>query len=207
MKAILRLATAIGIFAAAGGASATVLAPLTTEQKVDAADAIVQGRVTGVTAVLDHGVVWTRADIEVETVLKGAPPARLVVESAGGVLNGEVYEVDAAARYAVDEDVVLFLSSHPSRGTWGTVGMALGKYTVRQDPATGGEMVVQYTVPYTRAWDPRFIPHPAVADRVGLDTFEDGVRARVALGWDGKPIPGISSDRLLQINRLQPGVR
>jgi hypothetical protein len=33
------------------------------------------------------------------------------------------------------------------------------------------------------------------------------VRARVDLGWDGQPIPGISAERLRTINRIQPGVR
>jgi hypothetical protein len=46
-----------------------------------------------------------------------------------------------------------------------------------------------------------------VEKQVTLQTLENSIRARVDLGWDGKPIPGISAERLRTINRLQPGVR
>lgn len=208
MKALPRLALLAGLLLGAGSASATTFAPLTLEQKVDAADAIVRGTVVGVVTVRDaHGYTWTHADLEVETVLKGSPPAKLTVEAAGGVYEGAVTDVGGAARYAVGEEVVVFLSEHPSRGTWGTVQMMGGKWTVRQNPTDGDEMVVQRSAPYTVNWDPRFLPHPAPADRVSLDSFEDRIRARVSLGWDGQPIPGISDEKLRSINHLQTGAR
>ena len=53
----------------------------------------------------------------------------------------------------------------------------------------------------------RFIPVPPVDQRVTLGTLESRVRARIALGWDGKPIPGASNEHLRAINTVQPGVR
>lgn len=208
MKALPRLALLAGLLLGAGSAGATTFAPLTIEQKVDAADAIVRGTVVEVVTVRDaHGYTWTHADVEVETVLKGAPPAKLTVEAAGGLYDGVMSDVGGAARYAVGEEVVLFLSEHPSRNTWGTVQMFGGKWTVRQNPASGDEMVVQLTASYATNWDPRFLPHPAPADRVSLDSFEDRIRARVTAGWDGKPIPGITDEKLRSINHIQNGAR
>lgn len=208
MKAFLRLtAVAFGL-AVATPAPATTLAPLTTDQMTDASDTIIRGTVVSTWTMLDdQGHVWTRANVRVDEALKGAPAATVTVESPGGVLNGVVYEVPLAARYDEGEEVFLFLTEKASRGVYGTVAMYGGKYTVRVNPQGGAEMVVLFTLPYTKDFDARFIPHPPVGERLGLATLEAQVRARVDLGWDGQPIPGLSNDRLRQINRLQPGVK
>lgn len=208
MKSLLRLGAVAFGFAVALPASATTLAPLTVDQMTDASDAIVRGTVTTTwTMIDDQGHVWTRANVRVDEVLKGDPASTITVEAAGGVLNGVVYEVPLAARYDEGEDVFLFLTEKPARGVYGTVAMYGGKYSVRINPQDGEEMVVLFTLPYSKDYDARFIPHPPVDQRLGLATLEAQVRARVELGWDGKPIPGISNERLRSINRLQPGVK
>ena len=82
-----------------------------------------------------------------------------------------------------------------------------GKYTVRINPVDGSEMVVHFSLPYTRVYDARFIPNPPVDQRVALAALESDVRARVALGWDGQPIPGAAPAHLRAINKLQAGVQ
>lgn len=209
MHTAIRVALLVGLTAAwVSPASATTLAPLSDEQIVDASDAIVRGTVTSVETVVVRGLVRTYAEIDVEKVYKGdLHEAHITLESLGGVLDGTVYPVHSAARYSVGEEVVAFVNPHPSRGTWGTVGMMLGKYTIRQNPADGSDMVVRFTVPYEESYDARFVPAPPQADRVSLRAFEEKIEARVTLGWDGKPIPGASEEHLRSINRLQPGVR
>lgn len=209
MHNAIRMALLVGAAAAwVSPASATTLAPLTNDQIVDASEVIVRGTVTSVETVDVRGLVRTYAELDVEKVYKGSLNVEhITLESLGGTLDGEIFDVHAAARYSVGEEVVAFVNPHPSRGTWGTVGMFLGKYTVRQNPADGTDMVVRFTIPYSQEYDARFVPAPPAAERVSLSAFEAQIKARVELGWDGKPIPGASYERLRSINRLQAGVR
>jgi len=187
---------------------ATTLARLTPDQMTDAADYVVRGTVTAVWTEQDErGNIWSKARVDVVESYKNDAPEQIVVESPGGEYRGILAEVALAARYDVDEDVVLFLSRMGAGDRFGTVAMYGGKYTVRTNPADGSEMVVHFSLPYTREYDHRFIPNPPAGQRVSLDSVVSQVRARAALGWDGQPIPGISADHLRTINRLQPGVK
>jgi len=189
-------------------AGATSLAPLTIDQMTDGADLIVRGTITDVWTTEVDGVIYTRADLQVSSLYKGSyADTHLTLESLGGTFEGMTMDVDAAARYSVGEEVFAFLDQHAGRGTYSTVGMYLGKYTIKQNPTDGADMVVRFTVPYSRVYDARFVPNPSKEQRVSVSALEDAVRARVSLGWDGKAIPGVSAEHLRQINRLQPGVR
>ncbi len=191
-------------------AAATTVAPLTVDQMTDAADLVVRGVVLETWTDLDEqGAVYTYARIRVTASLKGyADPAdELVVETPGGVYDGVVAPVHAAARYSVDEEAVLFLAEKRFGTSYGTVAMARGKYTVKMNPADGQPMVVSFTRPWNESFDARFVPTPPAADRLSLAAFEAQVLARVERGWDGRPIPGISATKLRSINKLQPGVR
>ncbi|MFZ5478446.1 MAG: hypothetical protein ACOZNI_16880 [Myxococcota bacterium] len=211
MTAPFRLAAALALLVAvAEPASATTLAPLTVDQMTDASDVVARGTVEEIWTDLDeHLHVVSFASVRVTEVLKGDALVDdyVVVETPGGVWEGAISLVAEAARYDEGEDVVLFLASKRHGSAWGTVAMSRGKYTVRQNPADGSDMVVRFTQPWDKPFDHRFIPHPPAAERVSLASLESQVRARVALGWDGKPIPGVSADHLRAINRLQPGVK
>lgn len=209
MNTLLRMATASALaLAVASPAAATTLARLDTEQMVDASDAIVRGTVVSTWSMLDEqNYAWTRVNVRVTDTLKGETASTVTVESPGAVINGVVHDVPLAARYSVGEEVLLFLTEKPHREVYGTVAMYGGKYTVRQNPADGSEMVVLFTLPYDRAYNAEFIPHPPVGERLGYAAFADRIRSRVQAGWDGRSIPGISDEKLRTINRLQPGVK
>ena len=209
MRASFRVATATLLMVVAGAAVATTIAPLTTEQKTDASDLIVRGQVKSVRVDVDaQAHVWTRVEVGITDTLKGvAPGATLTVESPGGIYDGIPHEVPLAARYSVEEDVLLFLAYKPARGVYGTVGMSTGKYSVRPDPSDGSPMVVQFSIPYSQAYDARFLAHPPADKRVALNDFESDITARVRAGWDGNPIPGVSAEHLREINVLAEGVR
>lgn len=194
--------------AIASPASATSLARLTVEQMTDASEYIVRGTVTETWTEQDvRGTIWTKARVSVDSSLKGDAPGTLVVESIGGTLAEQTHDVHLAARYAPGEEVFLFVARKGESDRLGTVAMFAGKYTIRINPADGSEMVVSYTVSYERPYDARFIPNPPADERISLASMEAQVAARVAAGWDGAPIPGISSDRLRVINKLQAGVQ
>lgn len=207
MRALVRLIAACGVvLMTAGAVNATTLAELSTEQMTDASDAIVRGTVVAVrTAQDDNGRWWTLADVQVERTLKGGLVVgqTVTVESLGGITPVGIVDVKSVPRFSVGEEALLFLYATP-RGRYGTVGMVQGKYTVRQNPTDGSEMVVRYATPYSQPYDARFIPHPAADQRVSLDHFEDQILDRVESGWDGQSIPGVSDEHLRQINRVAP---
>lgn len=211
MTALSRFGLALSLSVVAGTAAhATTLAQLSVDQMTDASDLVVRGTVASVVTDLDeHGHVVTLAEIEVAESLKGGVDAGdwVTVESHGGIYGDLLVDTPAAARYAVGEDVVVFLSEKRGGTAYGTVGMFLGKYTVKKEPVTGRNMVVRFTLPYDQEYDARFVPNPPKGQRVMLEELDTQVRARVALGWDGQPIPGISDDHLRRINRVQPGVK
>lgn len=189
---------------------ATTVAPLSVEQVTDASDLIIRGEVEDMWVDPDvSGRIYTRILVRVTKVLKGTASVDdyVTVESAGGTLDGQTMIVHGAARYSVGEDTLLFLADKPSRGVYGTVGLSLGKYTVRPDPLNGTPLAVQFNVRPEQTYDARFIPVPPVDKRVTLGTLEARVRARLVTGWDGKPIPGVSNEHLRTINNVQPGVR
>ena len=191
-------------------AEATTLSPLSTEQMTDAADLIVRGRVISQWVMTNPaGYIVTRALIDVERAYKGdvAVGEVLSVDSPGGDYFGMLANTQLAARFSAGEEVFLFLNRVYHGAGLTPVGMFQGKYSIRQNPADGSDMPVRFTVPYTKPYDARFIPHPPVEERIHLSDLEAAVLQRVGIGWDGQPIPGMSADRLRQINRLQPGVQ
>lgn len=211
MRLLHRLAIVVALgIATAPYTGATTVAPLTVEQKVDASDLVIRGTVESVwTDADEHGHIWTRALVRVDVPLKGDVDAGdyVTVEAAGGTFGEDRMVVPLSARYAVGEQTLLFLTDKPSRGLYGTVGMGMGKYTVRPDPRDGSPIIVQFIVSQEKPYDARFLPAPPVNERVALGDMEARIRARADLGWDGKPIPGLSAERLRSINKLQPGVR
>ena len=189
-------------------AGATSMVTLSAEQLVDASELIVRGQVTEVwTERDDKNRIHTRAQVDVDAVLKGAAPnGALVVDTVGGTLGGIYTSVASIPRFSADEDVLLFLE-RARDGSWRTVGMVQGKYTVRLDPYTRTEIVQQAHVPYDKAYDHRFLPLPAEADRAYLADVEAQVERRVEQGWDGVPIPGVSSEHLRAISPVRVEVK
>lgn len=188
-------------------ANATTAVVYTFEQQVDAAEHIVQGEVLDVWTELDaNGLVWTRALVEVSRVLKGPQVDTLVISDAGGTYGTVRAHVGGATAFGVGEEIIAF-GSVRGQGRVQLVGLSRGKMTVRLDPLTRREIVQNWAPPGSLPYDHRFIPPPADGQQVFLDDYLDSIQARVELGWDGKPIVGVPTERLLRVNRLQPGVK
>ncbi len=217
MKVLSRIALALALTGSAlvampalVPASATTLALLSLDQMTDASDLVVRGTVLDTWTDLDpNGNVVSFANIRVAEGMKGAVAAGdfLTVETPGGDLDGTLAVVEGAARYDKDEEVVLFLAEKRFGTSYGTVGLWLGKFTVKPNPRDGQDMVVRFTVPWGQRYDARFLPNPPADQRMSVAQLAQNVRSRVALGWDGKAIPGVSATKLRSINKLQPGVR
>lgn len=196
----------LALGATATQVSATTMSPLTQDQKADASDLIVRGTVTEVwTARDDIGRIWTHAQIEVAETFKGEPVDLVLVSQMGGVHANDFQPMHGAPRFDVGEEGFFFLEHLPA-GYTGVVGWWQGKYTVRVDPLSGQEMLVQFVVSQDTWYDHRFIPHPPVDERLMADDFQQELLGNVANGWDGEPIPGVELEKLARINTLNTEV-
>lgn len=182
-------------------AQATSLVNLSTEQLVDASTWVVRGTVTEVWTEREGDLIWTRARVEVAETFKGPEAAKeLVIDSLGGWHEGYVQEIISAARFSKGEEMVVFAAEIRHGARLSPVGMYLGKYTVRRGGADPRPYVIRFTQGPLEMYDHRFIPHPPEAERLHLDTLIGQIESRLDAGWDGKPIPGISQEKLAEIN-------
>ncbi len=123
-----------GAFCVAGVCSATQTSPLSLSQLVAQSDQIVTGYVVRSWPAwgTEHKFIWTKYEISVQEVLKGARASSIVVSEPGGELNGEASHVAGSVSYTPGEHVTLFLRQFPS-GVRRTVGWSQGKFDI--DPA------------------------------------------------------------------------
>ena len=191
----------VGAMLAATDASATSMARLSMDQMVAASELIVHGTVTEVWTERDErGNIWTRAQVEVDRVYKGdASTDLVVVDQRGGSYGGVMDVVESAPRYSVGEEAVIFLETLRN-GHMVSVGMLQGKFNVTMDPYQKKKVVQHFTAPYGTTYDGRFAPLPPAEGRVTLETLEQSIEASVAQGWDGAVVPGVSLERLREIN-------
>ena len=199
MKTLLSIIAMLGaLFSAPADAS---MVALSQDQLVDASTAIVRGKITEVwTEEDERGVVWTRAQVEVEETYKGNTTTKAyIIDQLGGRFGGNVTAMDAGTRFSVGEEAIFFLETL-GNGRTSTVGLSQGKFTTRMDPYSQEKIVVRFAPMGRLKYDHRFIPLPKAEDRVYMADFVDRIQTRVEQGWDGSPIPGISNDRLRTIN-------
>ncbi len=183
-------------------AQATTIAPLSVDQMTDASDYIVRGTVQEIwTEVDDKGLVWTRARLKVSETFKGADqPDELIIDSLGGTYGAVSTEMEGRARFTVTEEMFVFLT-HNDLGRYVPVSKFLGKYTIRRAPDVNRKYALTWHG-NTNFFDARFLPHPAAQDRIYLDDLMEQVQTRLDTGWDGKPIPGLSREKVERINTL-----
>ena len=157
---------------------------LTIEQMVDASDGIVRGKVTEVWTEPDPDtqMIWTHAQIEVSSVLKGEEAQVIVLEQPGGSWGTREAMVEGVARFSVGEEGYFFVEHLRDRSV--PVGMFQGKFNVVMDPYTRTELAHRFQVHAAQTFDHRFIPLPPEAKRMQADSFEDRIEDRLEAGWE-----------------------
>lgn len=194
-----------GVALLLGDASATTFAELTLEQFTDAATYIVEGHVEEVWTELDPqtSMVWTRARVSITETYKGPDqPVELIIDSAGGrVGDYEVY-IPGAASFSEGEDIFVFLAENGPR--WVPISKFQGKYTIRRATGERQKHAMLWHGRRGETYDARFLPHPAPEHRLYLDELRQRVLDQLAVGWDGQPIPGISTARLQVVGGRLP---
>ena len=204
MKKFLFIATLTAGTALSTASNATTMVKLSTDQMVDASDAVVRGKITEVWTEEDStGIVWTRAQLEVSQTLKGSKSKNAyVIDQMGGTFGGNETTVAGSAQFSPGEEGIFFLERLGS-GRITTVGLSQGKLTIRLDPYSREKIVQRYAADTAKEYDHRFIPLPSAEKRVFLIDMIENIENRVEAGWDGEGIPGTSKDRLERINRKE----
>ena len=181
---------------------ATSMVKLEFNQLVDASDNIIRGKVTEMWVETDprSNTIWTHAQVEITSVLKGNLTDDVIILEQPGGQHGHLGTiVEGVARFSVGEEGYFFVEKLNS-DRFVTVGMYQGKYSVRLEPRSREEIVIRYSLHPAKAYDHRFIPYPDESKMVFAKSFEDSILERVEIGWDGKAIPGTSLERLERIN-------
>lgn len=112
-------------------ATATLVPRLSFEQLVDASELIVSGRVTSTWSAWDreHKYLWTHYNLSVASTVKGSSASNVEFAEPGGALDGYAMTIAGSVRYAVGDNMVVFLSRMPN-GYLRTAGWAQGKYAL-----------------------------------------------------------------------------
>ena len=185
------------------------MVPLSVEQIVDVSTTIVRGTVTEVWTEPDEntGSVWTHAQVEVERVFKGDRNTEvIIVEQPGGVWGETRTSVESVARFSIGEEGYFFVEELDG-GRSVSVGMFQGKFNIILDPYSREELAIRFPVHEAKPFDHRFIPLPPEHARLSVTDFETRIEKRLADGWDGKSIPGISDEKLERINRTNTEIQ
>lgn len=123
---------------------ATTLARMDLPQLARESTFIARARCVRVASRAGSGMVWTFSTFVVTEAWKGNPPSPFIVRMPGGKAAGLRVSVEGAPRFAVGEDVVLFLSG-PAAPTTTILSWAQGTFRIRRNPRTGAEEAVQNT--------------------------------------------------------------
>lgn len=116
-----------------GPAVATTVLRFTLEELCDRAELIVHGKCTATAARETPDGVVTDVTIEVTSALKGKPPVTFTFTAYGGQTDTRGTFIAGAPTFEVGEELLVFLDRQNDRGFRLAIGMAQGKYTVREE--------------------------------------------------------------------------
>lgn len=180
MKKIL---AALAVAAAAvPAARATVLVPAEFGELVRESQAIVHGRVVGVTAAWADGRrrIDSLVTIEVEEYLKGDLGAQVTIRVPGGQIGRYRSVMVGAPSFAEGDEIVLLLGARGPSYLY-VLGLSQGVFRVVEDPQTRARLVVP--PPLVAGVEVQPVKRGDVARRpVPLDRFTAEVRALLAGG-------------------------
>lgn len=129
------------------GLATTILAP-GFDKLVNTSDYIVRATVKSVTSEWRDNpekagsrYIATKVVLDVQEVIKGAPPSPLVLDLVGGKVGNRELIVEGAPKFAVGAESILFVAGN-GRQVIPLVGMHHGHYPVRRDK-TGQDQVLR----------------------------------------------------------------
>jgi hypothetical protein len=144
----------VGLIAAALAASTLMTASVghgstvlefSHEELTRRADVILHGRCTSSHPKPGEGeIITTEYEFEVIEALKGTLDKTFRFRALGGTIEGRTFGISGSPTYALDEEVVLFLDvAHPKTGCRHAIGLAQGKFSVREEADTRKKYLVR----------------------------------------------------------------
>jgi hypothetical protein len=174
------------LLGAAQAASATTVVIPPDDDLIIGARAIVRGKVLSVVCGFDQqqGRIFTYVTLRVREVIKGRVSERnITLKEPGGQVGTQGSVVFGTPQFKPDEEVFLYLD------TWGDGSlrvhqMFLGKFSIINDPKTGGRIAVREGPDANTAVLDRGTRaesfRGAVTIRMGLAAYTEMVRRRLA---------------------------
>jgi Putative Ig domain/Matrixin/Ig-like domain from next to BRCA1 gene len=177
----------IGLLAAAQIASATTIVPMSDDEMLIGARAIVTGKVLRIESGFDaqQDRIYTYITVKVQQVLKGQiSERRIVLKELGGQVGNQGLTVWGNPQFKRGERVLLYLDTWKD-GSLRTYQMCLGKFSVVQDAATGHEYVQRdESDENTAVLRPQSLseqPGRTITDRMELSSYLRMVSDRLAV--------------------------
>lgn len=193
-------------------AHGTIARAVSFEEKVDAADAIVLGRIVATESAWDPSHRWivTRSTLQVETALKGTPAPQLTLVTPGGSIDGVRQETVGVPSFAPGDEHVVFVRSTNAGPT--VAFFDQGLFDVTRDAR--GTVLVQPASSELLLVDPSGAKWATAAEASGpetLDAFkrriDEAVRVNqqrrldMAAGAAVEPASGTALGRFVSGNR------
>jgi hypothetical protein len=185
--ALLFLAGLIALAPLSNVARATVMVEVALEDMIRDAAVIVRGRVIHAGTqmlVREHGMdPATVSTLQVDQWLKGQGGPTLTIRELGGLIgpNGQAggMRIDGTPRYAVGEEVLVFLEADPDDATYfRTYAMAQGKFVVLRGVGGAPDVVARdtATIAFARWARGRMTIHHGGREVLPLESFVELVR-------------------------------
>ena len=174
-------AAGIAIVLSGAAASATVSIPTSFREVVADATLVVRGHVTDVRSVAVPGVgIESIATIGIDAVLKGqAGDGFVSFRVPGGEIGRDRFVVVGAPKVTVAEQAVFFLKRGPDNA-WRPIGLTMGIYQMKADPATGLAVIDAPVVLGQTASAGQIVRGDARRKPMAVQDFESLVRLIVA---------------------------
>ncbi len=169
--------------------SATVVVPVSDDNLVRQAVAIVVGRVKAIESHWDPAQrqIFTHITLALEEVLKGNVPAGdLTIKQLGGTVAGLTAWADGSPEFNMGEKVLLVLRRNAD-GSLRVAHLFQGKFSVFTDAATGEEWTYRHAGESVRTLGPGGQPLPRIPDVRHFDTLRQQLRS--LLQQLGRPAP------------------
>ena len=113
---------------------------------VDQADYVVRAVVKSVNSEWrEHDgqkFIASKIELEVKEVIKGTPPAPLVLDVVGGKIGDEELVIEGAPKFLVGDEDILFVQGN-GRQVYPLVAMMHGRYPIFRDAKTGEKFVLR----------------------------------------------------------------
>jgi hypothetical protein len=127
-------------------AFATTVEPPAFPELVGQSDYVVRGTVAAISSewreYQGRKYIASQVEIQVSEVVKGAPPARVVLQLVGGRIGEDELRIEGAPKFQIGEEDIFFVKANGS-AIFPLFGIMHGLYPILHDFKTGQDFVLR----------------------------------------------------------------